>query len=90
MQVEYISGHIVPSTINFMAHPFFTNAPSGVTFVGGDPLRLREIQAVELSIGGNCGLADSLNDSFIQRKNGIYGFPMKKEVFKFWESDATP
>ena len=66
-----------------MAQPFFTNAPCSATFIGGDPEVLREVKAVKLSIGGNDRLGDSLNDSLVQRKHGIYGFPMKKEVFQF-------
>jgi hypothetical protein len=89
MKTEYSAGHVQSCTVDFMAHPFFTNAPCGVTFVGGDPQTLREVQAVELSIGGDAGLGDRLNDSLLQRKNGIYGFPIKKEVFQFWNGELT-
>lgn len=75
---------------NLMKNPFFINAPCGVTFVGGDPDTLREIQTVELSVGGDDGLGDRLNDSLIQRKNGIYGLPMKEEVFQFLYGNLTP
>jgi hypothetical protein len=63
--------------------PFFTNAPRDVTFVGGDPAVLRKVQAIELSIGWDKGLADRLNDALLQRKSGIYGFPVKEKVFEF-------
>jgi len=71
--------------ITHMSEPFFTNAPRDVTFVGGDPVVLRKAKAVELSIGGDLGLADRLNDTLLQRKSGIYGFPVKKEVLQVWD-----
>ena len=72
-----------------MARPFFTNAPRDVTFVGGDPAVLRKVEAIELSIGGNKGLADRLNDALLQRKSGIYGFPMQEQVLEFDQRELT-
>ena len=72
-----------------MNEPFFKNAPLDVSFFGGDPEILRKAQTVKLSIGGDKGLADRLNDALLQRKSGIYGLSVEKEVMQFRDSQLT-
>ena len=72
-----------------MATAYFTNAPREVVFVGGDPETLRKVQTVELSVGGDRGLADRLNNSLLKRKSGIYGFPVEEKVLKLGERELA-
>lgn len=73
----------VPICNHSMAEPYFKNAPTNVVFIGGDPVALREVKAVEFSVLGDQRLADLLNDSLIKSKSGVLGLPVKEEVLNF-------
>ena len=66
--------------------PYFKNAPTDVTFFGGDPAALREVKAVELGVLGDRGLADRLNDALRNRETSVLGLPVEKKVLQFWQS----
>ena len=69
--------------------PYFKNAPLEVTFVGGDPDALSKVQAIELGIWGNRGLADRLNNALTHRESGIFGFSIQEEVLDLSRRQAA-
>ena len=59
--------------------PFFKNAPSNVTFFGGDAKVLREVQTEKLGICGDRRLADRLNDALYRSKFSVLGLPIEEQ-----------
>ena len=72
-----------------MSAPFFKNAPSDVVFYGGDPEKLSQVQAVELSICGDKGLADRLNDALTHREGSVLGFSVEKEILNLLDGESA-
>lgn len=72
-----------------MEEPFFRNAPANVSFFGGDPVALSEVQAIELGVWGDKGLADRLDDALRLGKRSILGFPIQKEGLKLGNGECA-
>ena len=65
--------------------PSSKHAPVNLSYVAGDPSELRKVEAEELSVGGDSGLADALHNVFRKSKGSVLGIPVEKQFGEFWQ-----